>query len=347
MPVVSVTRVKDKGDTRDCVFDAVRSAMELAGWEEVIKSGLDIAVKPNLCLDILLPGHITSAWVMEGVIRVIRNRVGRIYVVESDTFTTDCENGVRVSGIYGVCKQYDVEWYNFSKNKFVAVTGKNIKVLGDKVDIPELLTKVKLISVPVMKTHGNSIVSGAIKNQWGCLRKSRLDYHEHIDEALADLNTIIKPVFSIMDATIGCDGKGPKQGTPRILDCILASADNVALDAVATKIMGIPIEKVVHIKRCEERQTGIGALDKITILGESTDKLNFKFRYGKKSLITSCDLALRRPFLKGFFYRTPIFNLIVFIARLNYPIWMFLIGNRRRDSILYSSRYGLQWVKNL
>ena len=54
--------------------------MDLARWQEFIPRGAEIALKPNLGFDLFLPGSITSPWVFEGVVRVIRDWVDKIYV---------------------------------------------------------------------------------------------------------------------------------------------------------------------------------------------------------------------------------------------------------------------------
>ena len=75
-----------------------------------------------------------------------------------------------------------------------------------------------------------TVITGALKNQWGCLSKMRHEYHLVLDDALADINSVCRPRFAIMDGTIGLEGNGPKSGFPKVADRVLASADPVALD---------------------------------------------------------------------------------------------------------------------
>lgn len=327
------------------VLANVKKAMEVAEWKLYLSRGAIVAIKPNLCIDILFPGFVTSPWVVEGVISTIKGYVGDIYVVESDTWTTDADKAVRESGIHRICQKYGVEWVNMSKGPFEWRRREDNLVLDKEIEIHSLLSRAELISVPVMKTHGNTVMSGAVKNQWGCLRKMRLAYHEVIDEALVDINNLIRPRFSVVDATICCEGKGPKQGKPVICDLVLASGDNVALDAVCCQIMGIEIEKVRHLIMCEKYNTGVADINRIEIVGEKRDNLpNFKFNHGKKSLLTTMDLFFRKPFLKKLIYETFIFKLIVLAAKINYPFWMFFVGNRLRKKVM-ESRYGEQWLQ--
>lgn len=341
--IVSIVDVDySNNDLKKAVINAVHIAMEKASWEKFIPEGAVICLKPNLCIDIAFPGYITSPWVFEGVIIKLHKYVKKLYVVESDTWTTNVERGVRESKLLDICDKCGIEWVNLSRAKTVKVRFENSLVLGDYLEIPELLTKANIVSLPVLKTHGNTVVSGAIKNQWGCLTKMRIDFHEQIDKAMVDLNRLLKPVFSVMDGTIGCEGKGPKQGIPKICNLILASGDNVALDSIAAKIMGISLSKVKHIPLCEAYGTGVSDYNNIDVQGKDIATLNLKFKHSQKSLLTTMDLFLRKPLLKKIFYRTAAFKIIILMAKLNYPIWFFFIGNKLKKNIL-KTKYGIQW----
>ncbi|GAI15207.1 unnamed protein product, partial [marine sediment metagenome] len=49
---------------------------------------------------------------------------------------------------------------------------------------------------------------------------------------------VIKPDLAIMDGIVGMEGDGPAAGPPRKIGVVLASQDLVALDAVASHIIG-------------------------------------------------------------------------------------------------------------
>ncbi|HUT16546.1 MAG TPA: DUF362 domain-containing protein [Anaerolineae bacterium] len=342
MRKVSIVHVRNHGgDTRARVVEAVREAMEKAEWRNAIHQGSDVSLKPNLCFDYLMPGVQTSPWVLEGVVETIRGYVGRIYVVEADTYTTWVERGVRATRILDVCRRYDLEWINMSKGRFVTVPLADHLVLGNQVEVPEILTRTQLITVPVLKTHCLAGITGAIKNQWGCLRRQRLDYHAVINRALADLNAILKPQFCVMDGTVCLEGRGPKQGRPRVADLVMASADNVALDAVAARVIGLHPDCIEHIQLCAQRGSGVANLQQIEIIGEWT---NLHFEPAKKNLVALLDIFFRRPFFEQLLFHTPLFVLVRVAAISNYVIWMGLEGRKHRDHILHQSRYGAQWL---
>ena len=98
-----------------------------------------------------------------------------------------------------------------------------------ELTVPEILLRTTLVTVPVMKTHNKTVITGAIKNQWGCLPMFRHNYHLVLDAALADINAVVRPCFAMMDATVGLEGNSPKSGKPKVVNRMLASGDCVAL----------------------------------------------------------------------------------------------------------------------
>jgi hypothetical protein len=94
-----------------------------------------------------------------------------------------------------VCKKNNVEWVNMSRGKFVEITDKSRLVLKH-IHIPEILTRTELITIPVMKTHNKTVITGAIKNQWGCLQELRHNFHLVLSEALVDVNAIVRLRFA-------------------------------------------------------------------------------------------------------------------------------------------------------
>ena len=133
-----------------------------------------------------------------------------------------------------------------------------VPVTGAKSDVPirlpRLLTAHPLVTVPVIKTHAKTVMSGAIKNHWGLLPIDRYRLHPRLTEVLTDLIRAAPPALCLMDATVGLEGNGPKSGVPRRVDHVLASTDPLALDATAARLMGIQPEQVPHLCALAEAQ---------------------------------------------------------------------------------------------
>jgi uncharacterized protein (DUF362 family) len=319
--------------------------MDLARWQEFIPRGAEIALKPNLGFDLFLPGSITSPWVFEGVVRVIRDWVDKIYVVESDQVVVDVEKAFRISRIDRVCRDYDLTWVNMTRTPMRTVPLPQGRVLKE-LTVPEILLRTKLVTVPVIKTHNKTVITGAIKNQWGCLPMFRHNYHLVLDAALADINSVARPCFALMDASVGLEGNSPKSGKPRVVDRVLASGDPVALDAVAAKIMGFDPAAIGHLAESVAAGLGIADLREIDTVGDDDLSLNLQFIPARHNAVSWLELVLRRrAALRRLFFDTPLFRVCCAATTLYYDAWYYLlgIGRSRRDQILRATAYGPQW----
>jgi len=85
---------------------------------------------------------------------------------------------------------------------------------------------------------------------------------------LIDLFAAVRPALTIMDAVVGMDGPGPRNGNPKRIGAILAGPDAVALDAVACEMVGVPALSIATTRLANEQGVGIGDVTGIEILGE-------------------------------------------------------------------------------
>jgi len=135
-----------------------------------------------------------------------------------------------------------------------------------------------------------------------------------------------------MDATVCGDGAGPRTMVPRVKNFLLASADSVAIDAVAAKMMGYNPMEIPYIRMCDEMGLGVGNPDNIEILGEEISDVNFSFTT-KRSLVIWGDQMLRKGFLR--FLEKPLLHspLVVwapFASNLYHDfLWYPTIGKKR------------------
>lgn len=319
----------------------VRRAMQIAGWQQFITPGADVALKPNLGWDKLIPGAISAPWMVEAVILTIQDYVGDIYLVESDQVVVNVEGALRMTRLDEVCRRHNVTWVNMSRGEFVRVQDPDRLVLRD-VRIPEILTRTELITLPVLKTHNKTTITGAIKNQWGCLETLRHNFHLVLSEALVDVNTLVQPRFAVMDGTVGLEGNGPKSGIPREKGVILASGNLVGLDATAARLMGFDPEVIAHLRLCA--QHGLGSMPgTFEVVGEKADALTEQFVPAKHNAVSWLELALRQSAIDWLIFHTPLFSLMTWGARRYYDLWDWLVGRRLRKAFFERSEYAPQW----
>lgn len=335
VPTVGVAKVTGS------VQDAVREAMELAGALDAIEPGADVCLKPNLGFDLLYPGSITSPWVVEGVILALRDRARSLTIVESDQVLVDVAKAFRRAGMERLLRDHDVTFVNMTEGRFVDVPVARPRRLP-VVRVPEILTRSTLVTVPVLKTHDKTVISGAIKNQWGCLDVGRHQHHLAIDEVLSDLHQVLRPALAVCDATIGLEGDGPKTGRPRRVDRVLASRDIVALDAVSARLMGFDPATIGHLRLLAE--DGVGEWRGVEVVGDDVAGLDLGFEPAGHNAVSVVELVLRSSAARRLVFETPLFKLTCWGAVAWYLAWYHLgPGARIRDRVIRETPYGRQW----
>jgi len=327
---------------RGDVPGAVRRALEASDWTKAVPQGADVSLKVNLGWDLFIPGSITSPLVAEALIRAIRDHVGTLYMVESDQVLEDVEKAFHESGMAEVCQRTGVRWVNMTRGATVAHEEPTNAVLK-RLDVPQILKDTLLVTVPVLKTHAKTRLSGAIKNQWGCIGKMRHEYHLVLDDALADLNYVMRPALALMDGTVGLEGNGPKSGRPRIADLILCSRDPVALDTVQAMVMGIDPATVRHLATCAARGIGTNDPSHIEVRGIAVEAARSEFAVARHNAVSLVETLLRRSVLKKLFFNTPVFGLCLVGAKLYYRVWTLLAGRKPWAEVLAHPVYGPQW----
>ena len=137
-----------------------------------------------------------------------------------------------------------------------------------------------VVSLPKMKTHAFQRVTGAVKNQFGCVPSTlKSEFHVKIPDATAfarmliDLTACIRPRLYIMDAVQAMEGNGPRGGTPKQMNALLFSTDPIALDAVMCRLMNL--DPALVLTNLAGRESGLGTYlsEEITLLGDPIEPL--------------------------------------------------------------------------
>ena len=140
-----------------------------------------------------------------------------------------------------------------------------------------------VISLPKFKTHGLTVVTGAIKNSYGILpgaQKAMLHRRagspERFHEVVVDVFKLRVPDLFIVDAVVGMEGNGPASPDLRHLGLLLASDNAVALDATIARMMGLDPERLRFLRRAKELGLGDFLEETIQIVGELVRIPDFK-----------------------------------------------------------------------
>lgn len=163
---------------------------------------------------------------------------------------------------------------NFNQNLTVVELEKPFKrkvaVLKDVLDADVY------ISVPKMKTHGLTMISGAVKNNYGLLtggQKAWYHYHcvkpEKFAEIVIEMFRLRPPDLVIMDAILAMEGYGPASPETRRVNKVLASDDAVALDRVEAQIVGFNLEDIPYLRLARDLSLGETDMDRIEVIGRA------------------------------------------------------------------------------
>jgi uncharacterized protein (DUF362 family) len=262
--------------------------MNLAGYQSVIKKKVDTALKINISWHFFFPASSTTPWQLEGVIRAMKNDgydPALIHGCHNRTVVIDAHLGERENKQINVLKAHGLrnihlyegeEWINIFDavgdlvDRFLCLN----KVFPRGFMIPKRLIGENVIHLPTIKTHIFTTITGALKNAFGGLLNEKRHWtHPFIHETLVDLLMIQQKIhtglFAVMDGTFAGDGPGPRCMTPFIKNVILASADQVAIDAIAAQLMGFnPLKDIKFIRLAHELGLGCGDPSKIELVGD-------------------------------------------------------------------------------
>ena len=235
--------------------------------------GRSVLVKPNILGAMAPDTHVNThpALVRAVVAALARRRAGRIMVGDNSGMRAygSNEHAARIAGILDAAGG---RYVNLGASPVPVKMGSPFA--AELSFSREVLEADVLVSLPKMKTHVATGITGAVKNTFGYLvggEKTRLHREavgaEHFARAVVDVFQVRKPDLTIMDAVWAMEGQGPSGGRPREVGRILASDNAVALDTVMAAMIGLAPRRVPTLRIAEERGLGPADLAAIEIDG--------------------------------------------------------------------------------
>ncbi len=355
MPKARVAVLRTKPET---VLDDYQRLCELAGLREALSPSATTILKDNISWHLLFPGSNTTPWQLEGTILALKSAgFNDLVDVHNKTVVTIADLGDRYNKFgpvldkYGIPKKYnfkpeDMTWVAYKPKAKMAVLD---KIFPDGIYLPDYFMGKNIVHLPTVKTHSYTVTTGAMKNAFGGLLNVNRHYtHTWIHDTLVDLLAIQKEihtgVFATMDGTTAGSGPGPRTLIPVQKDVILASADQVAIDAVAAQMMGFDPMKIHYIAHATQRGLGQGNPREIEIVGMpevANERWNFPVGV---NLGTGVGMLLWRSPLKVFqkiFFQTPLVNVFIFASEYYHDhFWYPFRGKKVVDEWLRSSPWG-------
>jgi uncharacterized protein (DUF362 family) len=285
---MSKSKVAILRTTPSTVLEDYHELVNLAGYQNVLSKDVDTALKVNISWHFFFPGSSTTPWQLDGVIRAMALdgfRKDLIHACHNRTVVIDARLGERENKQVNVVEAHGLrnihlyegeEW--ISIRDAVGDLTKKFLCLNDVYPkgfaIPRRFIGENIVHLPTVKTHIFTTTTGAMKNAFGGLLNERRHWtHPVIHETLVDLlmiqQQIHRGVFAVMDGTFAGDGPGPRCMVPHVKNVILASDDQVAIDAVAARLMGMDPLSIRYIRLAHDLGLGCGDPRDIEIVGDA------------------------------------------------------------------------------
>lgn len=269
-----VALVKAETYDRATLDHSIARALELVGGlDQYVRPGTRVLLKPNL-LSAKAPERAitTHPEFVAAVGRAVKALGGKVSIGDSPA---GAEKGIdrlwRNCGLIEIAERDGFDLVNFEHS------GSSPVKVGDQtyyIAKPVLEAEV-IISLPKFKTHVLTILTGGIKNCFGCIPGFRKGlYHKEAPKprlfasVLVDIFSAVRPTLTIVDAIVAMEGDGPSSGSPRQCGLIAVSDDAVAVDTVLGALVGLNPERVYTTQFAAERGLGVGKLSRIQIAGE-------------------------------------------------------------------------------
>jgi uncharacterized protein (DUF362 family)/Pyruvate/2-oxoacid:ferredoxin oxidoreductase delta subunit len=245
----------------------------VGGLEQFITPGMKVLLKPNL-LSAKEPHRAitTHPEFIAAVAREVKKLGAHVMVGDSPG---GAKRGVKRvwdnTGMSTMAEREGIELVSFEASGVV-----EFKVNGKPYYLAKPAVEADfIISLPKLKTHVLTLMTGAVKNMFGLIPGFRKgNYHKEAPkpsdfaQIIVDILSLCPPGLTIMDAIVSMEGDGPSSGKPRQTNLILASTDPVAIDTVACEIMGLNPAKVATITTACDAGLGIGFIEAIEIVGQ-------------------------------------------------------------------------------
>jgi len=232
-------------------------------------AGKKVIIKPNVLRSSTAEEHIvTNPSLLRAVVEKVEEMSPTTLVVGDNPglFSYgDNENSFEETGLMAAAKGYYKNLGNTTQNlafhpDFMPEVGISKEILDADI----------FISLPKFKTHGLTVMTGAIKNSYGILpgaQKARLHQiagtPERFHDVIVEVFRLRIPDLFIMDAVVGMEGNGPASPELREIGLILAADNAVALDGVVAAMMGLDPGRLRFLQKA--KALGLGNFDPLSI----------------------------------------------------------------------------------
>jgi uncharacterized protein (DUF362 family) len=237
-----------------------------------------VCIKPNLTFPHFREGVMTNPEALEALVVFLKSHTDHITICESDSggynrFSMD--QVFQATGIADMARRYGVRVVNMSyqPSRVVPVRA-GLRTLN--VPLPTLLLDETdlFITIPVPKVHLNTVVSVAIKNQWGVIQDPtlRLKLHPYFKQVIYQVNKSMPRSYAFVDAKYALTRSGPLRGDAIEWNWAMITNSIFYADLIVTHLMGLDWRRIGYLRYIFRRE-GMHSLDEVVF---NTDYTGFK-----------------------------------------------------------------------
>jgi len=318
----------------ETVLQDYQRLFELAGGVHALDPSTTTILKDNISWHFPMPSANTTPWQLEGTLLALRQAgFGDLVCVQNKTVVTNAFKGKDLNGYGPVLQAHgvpvlcnfradDMRWVPYRPQAEMLALD---HIFPGGIQIPDYFFGKNIVHLPTVKCHMYTTTTGAMKNAFGGLLSTHRHYtHSWIHETLVDLLAIQQEIhtgiFAVMDGTTAGNGPGPRTMKPEVKNVILASADQVAIDAVAASLMGFDPLSIDYIRLAQERGLGVGDVREIELTGDDVSGESWGFEVGYNLHRALAWMAWYGPtrFLQKLVLRTPLVALPILISEVNH-----------------------------
>jgi len=268
-------------DRRDIVYQALKHIED-----DVLASIGDkkkILIKPNFVSTRheLCATHVDA---VRGILDFLTPHYKeQITIGESTAFGGGTREGYVNYGYLALEKEYNIKLIDLNEQPWVYryVFGRGHKPTPIRIISTFLDPDTYVISAAPMKTHDRAVTTLALKNvllaaplndyktndKWLTHAEYNFSPKAIIHFNMFHLAQEIYPDLGVIDGFVAMEGNGP-----------IGGPDSLALDALATKLMGFDPAKILYLTSLAEAGKGQGDLSKVTVLGTAAEECQFHFK---------------------------------------------------------------------
>lgn len=332
----------------ETVLEDYRSLLHLAACRESFHPERELALHVSLAWQPFFPSVSTPPWQLDGVLETVledgypRERVFAWY---DDAAGVTLSKGRVLNRHVSVLDRHHIPTITpGEKDRRVCLTPKSpLRVLHQLfpggVPIPEKLAGRNFIHLSTMKTDARTMIDGAVRSVFNGLfgregRRAEGNIHGAMVDALAVQREIAGGTFSVMDAVFSGEGPDSRDLEPHETNLILASADPVALDSVALRLMGFDPLETPFIRMAQEAGLGVGNPAGIDVVGIDVSGISLGFQIAETAGARRVRAFERQA------HGTALESLAGFVSMVYHDWYRFLNYGEKRISRAMSGPWG-------